>query len=73
MNNGRELQPGDYATTDFNGPGTVTRVKITARSETQRSASGITFRVAPKLKNSSRYAWLDSGWFKPVEKAKEAE
>ena len=63
---GRTLQPGDYAMTDFNGPGTMTRVKILDRREFRGSQSGISFLIYPFLKNGSANTWYDADWFEPV-------
>jgi hypothetical protein len=65
MSSGRQLQPGDYAITNFNGNGLV-RVRITARRDKQRSQSGIVFQVSPKLKNSAADAWIDADWFEKI-------
>ncbi len=68
MSAGRKLQPGDNATTDFNGVGTITHVKILARIDGFTSQSRIAFQVTPKLKNSHAGAWIDADWFAPENK-----
>jgi len=65
MSTGRKLQPGDDATTDFNGNG-ITQVKIIARRDNARSQSRILFQVSPKLKNSHAAAWIDADWFEQI-------
>ena len=62
MSTGRKLQPGDSATTDYNG-NEIIQVKILARQDKTRSQSGIMFQVTPKLKNSAADAWIDADWF----------
>jgi hypothetical protein len=50
---GRLLQVGDYALTDYNGPGPLTRVQIVAESRNREhghSQSGVLYRVSPLLK-----------------------
>lgn len=36
MDRGRDLQPGDEALTDYNGPGPLARVRIAERDDTRR-------------------------------------
>lgn len=66
----RLMQPGDWATTDYNGIGTKTIVQIVERDDTQRrngtSQSGVMFRVQPTLRNGREFAWYDSDWFEPL-------
>lgn len=62
----RELQPGDHALTDFNGPGPMTRVRIVARLEGSVSQSRVSFKVTPALKNSTPDCWIDADWFDVV-------
>lgn len=68
MSTGRKLQPGDSATTDYNGNG-ITQVKILARQDKTISQSGILFQVTPKLKNSGDDAWIDADWFEQAPNA----
>lgn len=66
---GRDLQPGDQATTDYNGIGTSTLVQIVERldrREVGHSQSGIVFRVEPPLRNGTPGSWYDADWFRPV-------
>jgi len=63
VSTGRKLQPGDNATTDFNGAGTLTLVKILNRIDGYQSQSRIAFQVTPKLRNSQSDAWIDADWF----------
>lgn len=64
---GRDLQPGDYATTDFNQHGRRDRVQIIARREgIAVSQSGIQYKVQPALKNSGTTHWIDADWFEPA-------
>lgn len=62
----RDMQPGEIASTDFNGRGHV-RVVITERRETRGCQTGIMFRVKPSLRGGSELTWYDSAWFEPVE------
>jgi hypothetical protein len=62
MKNGRELQPGDLALTDFNGRG-LTQVRILLRKEDRACQSGILFQVHPPLKNTAALDWIDADWF----------
>lgn len=62
---GRNLQPGDYATTDFNGPGPMTRVRIVERLDRRACQSGVLFRVDPPLRNGTLDTWYDADWFQP--------
>lgn len=64
---GRDLKPGDCATTDFNGRGRCDRVEIVARRERAAlSKSGIQYQVKPWLRNSVPKSWIDADWFTPV-------
>lgn len=63
---GRALQPGEFAVTDFNGHGAMTRVEIMARRERRGSQSGIQFLVRPALRNSTLQSWIDADWFEPA-------
>lgn len=60
--NGRTLQVGDKAVTDFNGKG-LTTVVITDRNDNASSQSGVSFRVDPPLKGGDGWTWYDSDWF----------
>jgi hypothetical protein len=61
---GRDLQPGDYALTDFNGG--TTRVQIVDRRTDARGfQTGIAYRVFPPLRHGSLDTWYCSGWFEP--------
>lgn len=62
---GRELQVGDYATTDFNGQETRTLVKIIGRQEVRGCQSGILFSVYPTLRNGDLNSRYDADWFEP--------
>lgn len=69
MSRGRQLQPGDDALTDFNGRGTLVRVRIVERDDQRRhghSQSGIMFRVHPPLKYGTAASWYDADWFEPA-------
>ena len=59
----RDFLIGDVAATDYNGPGTITRVQIIGRSNNHQSQSGICYQVTPLLKNCSPGAWIDADWF----------
>lgn len=71
MSEGRELQVGDEADTDY--PGWTVRVRIVERKEDRNCQSGILFRVDPPLREwrdlSNPYdeggalAWYDADWF----------
>ena len=63
---GRALQPGEFAVTDFNGPGPMVRVEVMARRETRGSQSGVQFLVRPALRNSTAQSWIDADWFEPA-------
>ena len=65
---GRNLQPGDEALTDYNGPGAMTRVRIVARddSRVRKSQSGVLYQVSPKLRNGIAESWYDADWFEPA-------
>lgn len=66
---GRDLQVGDEAYTDYNGPGPMTRVRIVDVDRDRRhghSQTGVMFRVTPNLRNGGPDHWYDSGWFEPV-------
>lgn len=73
---GRSLQCGDWATTDYNGPGTCTTVQILevcANGERGHSQSGIMFRVAGErgqrvMRNERPDSWYDADWFTPLER-----
>lgn len=65
MRRGRDLKVGDFALTDFNGPGRLTRVKIVERSLGQ-CQSGIMFRVEPFLKHGTSDSWYCADWFEPA-------
>ena len=63
---GRLLQIGDAAKTDYNGSWSV--VSIIDRDDTRKrghSQSGILFRVNPTLRNGTDQTWYDSDWFCP--------
>ncbi len=62
---GRNLQPGDWALTDFNGNG-MTLVRITDRIEGVGSQTGICFKVHPRLKGGTPDSLYDSAWFDPA-------
>lgn len=76
MHPGRSLQCGDWATTDYNGEGTCTRVQILevcANGERGHSQSGIMFRVAGErgqrvMRNEGPDSWYDADWFTPEER-----
>lgn len=73
MSRGRLLQPGDDAVTDFNGPGPLAKVRITARIDSSTngrviSQSGIMFQVDPPLKNGTLQTWYDADWFEAMPK-----
>lgn len=70
---GRQLQPGDDALTNYNGPGNprqrgplLTRVRILARKDGATSQSGTVFQIAPLLRNGTKDSWYDADWFEPV-------
>jgi len=73
MSRGRNLQAGDEALTDFNGPGPLVRVRIVERDDKRlhgHSQSGIMFRVTPPiLRNGNGASWYDADWFEPVPNA----
>ena len=63
---GRTLEVGDYALTDFNGGGVMTKVEIVERKEVNSgSQSGVLFKVKPILRNGSEDSWYDADWFSP--------
>lgn len=69
MSRGRNLQVGDEALTDYNGPGPLARVRIIERDDKRRhghSQSGIMFRVTPSLRNGNGASWYDADWFEPA-------
>jgi hypothetical protein len=66
MTRGRRLKIGDYAVTDYNGPGPLTRVRIVGRVDGARTQSGIIYRVDPPLKNGTAASWYDADWFEPA-------
>ena len=69
MVRGRMLQPGDFALTDYNGPGPMTRVEILERDDKRlhgHSQSGVMFRVRPNLRNGTNASWYDADWFEPA-------
>lgn len=62
----RKLKVGDFALTDYNENGKLTRVKIIELDDTRKnghSQSGVMFRVLPILKNGHAYSWYDADWF----------
>lgn len=61
----KELQPGDRATTRYNGP--MATVEITDRRECGGCQSGVMYRVAPNLRNGTAESWYDAAWFTPKE------
>ena len=61
---GRKLNAGDKAVTDFNGGG-LTLVTITERIDDTRSQSGICYRVSPPLKGGDERSQYDADWFDP--------
>lgn len=63
--NGRNLQPGDNATTDYN-KGLITRIEIRERREQPGTQSGIQYRVFPVLHGGYPSTWYDADWFEPV-------
>ena len=66
---GRALRVGDDAVTDYNGPGSMTRVQIIERDDQRlygRSQSGVMFRVTPILRYGTSGTWYDADWFDPV-------
>ena len=72
MSRGRELQIGDEALTDYNGPGPLVKVRIIDRDCLRtygHSQSGILFRVAPPLRNGTSASWYDADWFEPMPNA----
>ena len=69
MSRGRNLQVGDEALTDYNGPGPLARVTIIERDDKRlhgHSQSGIMFRVTPSLRNGNGASWYDADWFEPA-------
>lgn len=69
---GRDLQPGDFAITDYNGPGTTTKVQVVERDDKRlhgHSQSGVMFRVRPNLRNGTNASWYDADWFEPTDEA----
>ena len=63
---GRILQIGDVAKTDYNGSWSV--VSIIDRDDTRKrgySHGGILFRVNPVLRNGTAQTWYDADWFVP--------
>lgn len=69
---GRDLQAGDYATTDFNDR-RITKVQITARREFHGPRQGVQFKVFPLLDGGTEDAWYDSDWFAPMAGNPQAE
>ena len=68
MSRGRLLNVGDYALTDYNGPGPLFKVQIIERDDKRKngnSQSGIMFRVYPLLRNGTGASWYDADWFEP--------
>ncbi len=66
---GRALTVGDWAVTDYNGPGPMARVQIVAEDRARlygHSQSGIMFRVRPLLKNGTAESWYCADWFEPA-------
>ena len=66
---GRALRPGDWALTDYNGPGPMARVQIVDEDRTRahgHSQSGLLFRVQPLLKHGTPDSWYCADWFEPV-------
>jgi hypothetical protein len=61
----RDLQPGDKATTNFNGE--VVEVEIVARMATTYSQSGVSYSVIPSLKHGDKHTYYDAGWFQVKE------
>ena len=64
---GRLLQIGDSAKTDYNGSWSA--VSIIDRDDTRKrghSQSGILFRVNPPLRNGTAQSWYDADWFEPT-------
>ena len=67
--NGIVLQPGDQALTDFNGPGSRTKVRIIERDDRRRhghSQTGVMFRVVPILRHGTNQTWYCADWFEPL-------
>ncbi len=66
---GRDLQTGDFALTDYNGPGPLAKVEILERDDKRlhgHSQSGVMFRVRPNLRNGTNASWYDADWFEPA-------
>lgn len=71
---GRTLKPGDWAMTDYDGPGKLARVQIVAVDRERKhghSQSGVMFQVRPFLKNGTPESWYDADWFYPPPAAEE--
>ena len=66
----RDLQPGDYATTDYEigyaNAGPLKTVRIVERTE-GKSQTGVLYRVTPPLRGNSADGWFDAAWFERVE------
>jgi hypothetical protein len=60
-----DLQPGDMATTDYNGRRET--VRITDR-RIHEPLHTVQFRVLPALDLGDRCLWYGAGWFEPVQK-----
>ena len=66
---GRSLHTGDWALTDYNGPGPMERVQIVDEDRTRahgHSQSGVLFKVQPLLKHGTADSWYCADWFEPV-------
>lgn len=63
--NGRNLQPGDKATTDYN-KGLITKVEIRERREQPGTQSCVQYRVFPALHGGYPSTWYDADWFEPA-------
>lgn len=64
MSNGRLLNVGDEAMTDFKGGWTL--VKIISKQTGAASQTGVRFQVHPPLNKYTPMTWYDSDWFEPV-------
>ncbi len=62
---GRNLQVGDYALTDFNGVGMKMVLIIQRRDARWHSQSGVQFCVSPPLKGGVEGTFYDADWFEP--------
>ncbi len=65
---GRNLQAGDYALTDFNGDGMKKVLIVQRRDARGHSQSGVQFCVSPTLRGGVEGTFYDAGWFEPCQK-----